>query len=330
MRAAGAARRHESERSDQPVETGRLLEEPRRRVVLVDRQHLAASPAAARSGGAARSARARAAPPCARATRSPCSRPSGTRGARAARSTIIASRSHLASTLAAATEAHVRSALTRMCTRGAGTAGVVVEREEVGLRRAAEPVVRPVQQHDVDRPDGRRDGASARVPASRRAAMMPTSSISAALACPTARASPQRPSAGSKRGRAPRARAAWSPRRPSGRTASSTSTTTTPTLTGPASEPRPTSSMPARSRAPSRRSTRSWRRCGATRAARSPSVRRAGSRLVGHVRERAGRVAQQSHALEGPHRHERHADDVVDRHRPPPGLPWLYRESDEC
>ena len=67
--------------------------------------------------------RGRAAPPRARACRSPCSRRTRTAGTSAASSTSSRSRSVLASTLAPATAAQVRSALIRTCTGGSARHG---------------------------------------------------------------------------------------------------------------------------------------------------------------------------------------------------------------
>ena len=326
MRAAGAARRHESDRSDRR-RIGRQLEER-----LVD----AASPsvvAPAVPGSRQRAAVQHARTELAQRLHVLGRRvalvlvPARTRGARARGSTIIASRSHLASTLAAATEAHVRSALTR-------SAHARARARRPGRRRASKRSACAGRLSQSCDPSSSTTStgpthAGARA-ASARAPGEPQGRDDADLVdlrgarVPDGPRDPPAPQRGQQRRRAPRARAAWSRRRPSGRTAWSTSTTTTPTLTGPASAPRPTSSMPARSRAPSPQEHPLVAQVRRDARRRSPSVRRAGSRLVGHVRERAGRVAQQSACARAatpsrtPCRRRCRSGT-----NPPPGLPWL-------
>ena len=94
-----------------------------------------------------------AAPRGARGSRSPCGSRSRTPGARAASSTMIASRVVLARTLAAATDEHVMSALIRTVTGGGSSHGVEVAHRAVLVeqrrRRARHPVVGAVEQHVV-------------------------------------------------------------------------------------------------------------------------------------------------------------------------------------
>ena len=103
--------------------------------------------------------------------------------------------------------------------------------------------------------------ASARVPASRSAAMMPIASISAGEAWPTAQARAHRRIGATIRSRAA-AVSSLESLTPTGADRQVSSMTTTPTETGPASAPRPTSSIPHNSRCPCRCRARSTRREG--------------------------------------------------------------------
>ena len=322
MRQPVAARRHASD--GQTVASSWCPARPARRRRPTPSP---ASPAAARTVGAARSGRARAAPPCARATRSPCSRPSGRRGAPRPASTIIASRSHLASTLAAATrrarpvglDPHVHA-------RRRHRRRVVGGSKRSRLRRAAEPVVRAVEQHDVDRADGRGDRgqrARAREPQGGDDADL-VDLGGARVARPHARG-PSGAARAAARVRAAGARSLESAT-PSGADRVVTSTTTTPTLTGPASEPRPTSSIPASSRAPSRRSSALVAQVRCACGAASGGARRvAASRCVtaGRARPRTcwsgcagGRRARAATPSRTPCRRRSRSGT-----EPPPGLP---------
>ena len=103
--------------------------------------------------------------------------------------------------------------------------------------------------------------AKARAAARRSAAMIPISSISSDEACPTALIGAQRSTRGTSFSRAAGV-SSFESRTPVGADLVSRSTTTTPTVTGPARAPRPTSSIPATKRCPSRSSLRSSRSVG--------------------------------------------------------------------
>ena len=91
--------------------------------------------------------------------------------------------------------------------------------------------------------------------------MMPWRSISSGSACPTACAVAQRRNRGTSACRAAGVRS-FESRTPDGAARTEASMTTTPTVTGPARAPRPTSSIPATSRFPARRSFRSSLKVG--------------------------------------------------------------------
>ncbi|OLT35244.1 hypothetical protein BJF82_00180 [Kytococcus sp. CUA-901] len=156
---------------------------------------------------------------------------------------MMPSRSTLASTLAAATDEHVRSALVRVTTAGPATPCS----PNSPLRRGS--VSQSWLPSSSTTSTSTPAAASARRPAIRSAAMMPWASISSGPACPTPRATPHRDSCGTRPSRRAAERSLES-RTPTGAVPTAASTTTTPTLTGPASAPRPTSSMPATRRAP--------------------------------------------------------------------------------
>ena len=138
---------------------------------------------------------------------------------------MMRSRVTLASTLAAATDEHLRSALIIVVTGGVATPVLVGEGEQADVLRRGEPVVVAVEDDEVGSDAGRGRGRG--TPASRSAAMMPTSSISSALACPTAWATAHRSIRGTIRSRACGARSLES-LTPCGAVRQPSSMTTTP------------------------------------------------------------------------------------------------------
>jgi len=156
---------------------------------------------------------------------------------------MSSSRSTLASTLADATEEHLRSALIIVVT--GGVVGCSAAKDSRPTSSGA--VSQSWLPSRMTRSGVRGSAARARRPAERSAAMMPTWSISAALACPTAYPMDQRWIRGTRARRAAGA-SSFESRTPVGAERTDSSIRTTPTVTGPASAPRPTSSMPASSR----------------------------------------------------------------------------------
>ena len=111
--------------------------------------------------------------------------------------------------------------------------------------------------------------SSARVPARRRAAVRPSASISSGVAVPTAQPAAQDLIGGTRRSRSAGVRS-FESRMPGGGRAVERSITTSPTWTGPAGEPRPTSSMAPSRYDPDRRRRRSRRRVGTPTGRRPP------------------------------------------------------------
>src|SRR5690625_3275855 len=138
--------------------------------------------------------------------------------------------------------------------------------------------------------------------------MIPCRSISWGLACPTAPARAHLRIGGTSRPRFSGAMSLES-RSPAGIRPQAGSMTTTPTLTGPASAPRPTSSMPATSVWPSANSCRSRFRVGAGVIAASLTAGDLGERLL--------RVGEERRVVEGPDDHPRGPDDVAFGHESP-------------
>ncbi len=175
-------------------------------------------------------------------------------------SAIKVSRATLARTLAAATEAHVRSAFTLVVTGGTVTTGVRLSGCSVDCAGALSQSCRPSKRTASTGPVS---CANARQPASRNAAVRPSSSTSAADACPTAHSRAHVVSTGTKSSRADADRSLLS-RRPAGTVTTDASVTTTPHVAGPAGEPRPTSSTEARRRTPERNIAASSSNVGAS------------------------------------------------------------------
>ncbi len=191
---------------------------------------------------------------------------------------MSASRVVFASTLAAATDEQVMSALIRMVTGGGSTTASRSATSPSSSNSAGAGRLTQSYLPSSSTWSGRTGSwAKARSPASRRARRMPSASISAALACATAQAGAQRRSLGTIRSRAAGVSSLES-RTPDGAERVSRSTSTTPTVTGPPSAPRPTSSTEASQRIPWARSiSRSTRSDGAALTAAPPPPTRTGA-----------------------------------------------------
>ncbi len=171
---------------------------------------------------------------------------------------MTASRATLARMLAAATEVHVRSALARVRTTG----------RPVPPPEASSSVSQSWVPSRSTRSGDGPTCARARAPARRSAPVSPRASISPEVAAPTAVATAQASIRGTSRSREAAA-SSFESRIPTGGRPVVASRTTSPTWSGPAGEPRPTSSIAPSRATPDRSRCRSMRRVG-TAAGRRP------------------------------------------------------------